>query len=120
MNAIETLQAFGRCLERGDAAGAVALFAADATYAEPPKFSFVGRQALHAFIADFAARHSDVSFTLLRSLAAPDDTLLAAEWRWAYMRNADDTRRVFEGISFVEVHDGQITSWRGFSALMGE
>jgi len=112
---LAVLQAFGACLERGDASAAADLFTPDATYDEPPAFHFARRDAIAAFIADFAARHTAVSFTVTRSLASLDGALLAAEWRWAYSR-LDGTRRAFEGISLVTLRDGRITSWRGFSA----
>jgi uncharacterized protein (TIGR02246 family) len=110
------LQRFGECLARGDAAGAAALFTPDATYDEPPGHTFAGREALHAFIADFAAAHTDVSFTVVRMLASSDGALVAAEWRWTYTGAADGQRRAFEGMSFVELRDGLIARWRGFSA----
>jgi limonene-1,2-epoxide hydrolase len=120
MDALATLHVFGEYLGRGDAEAAAALFAPDAVYEEPPHFRFTGRPALHAFIADFAARHSNVSFTIKRSLMSDDGTLLAAEWRWSYTRDADGARKTFAGMSFVELRVGLITSWRGYSALMGE
>jgi limonene-1,2-epoxide hydrolase len=118
LDALELLRAFAERLERCDAEGVAALFMPDATYDEPPVYAFSGRAAIRAFVADFAARHSDVSFTISRSVADPSGTLLAGEWRFAYTRSADGTRRVFEGISMVELSDGLIASWRGFSALM--
>lgn len=118
MDALELLRAFAERLERGDADGVAALFTPDATYQEPPVYAFSGRDAIRAFVADFAARHTDVSFTIVRAFADASGSLLAAEWRFAYMRAADGTRRVFAGISIVELRDGLIASWRGFSALM--
>ncbi|HEU5438411.1 MAG TPA: nuclear transport factor 2 family protein [Ktedonobacterales bacterium] len=114
---MDVLRAFGECLVRGDADGAAMLFAPDAVYEEPP-VHFSGRDAIHAFIAEFAATHSDARFEVLRALASPDGALLAAEWRWSYTRSADSTRRAFTGISFVELRDGLIARWRGFSAPM--
>jgi ketosteroid isomerase-like protein len=111
----DLLRAFGDCLARGDASGAAALFALDAVYEEPP-VHFAGREAIHTFIAEFAATHSDARFEILRALASPDGALLAAEWRWSYMRSAGGTQRTFAGISFVELRDGLIAHWRGFSA----
>jgi limonene-1,2-epoxide hydrolase len=110
------LRRFGECLAQGDAEGAAALFTPDATYDEPPGHAFAGREALRAFIADFAAAHTGVSFSVVRTLEAPDGALVAAEWRWAYTRTADGQRRAFEGMSFVELRDGLIARWRGFSA----
>src|SRR5215813_13255017 len=97
----ELLRVFGRALAAGDAGAGAALFAPDATYDEPPRFHFAGRAAIYAIIADFAARHTDVSFTVTRSIAAADGALLAAEWRWAY-RRLDGTARAFAGMCFVE------------------
>jgi ketosteroid isomerase-like protein len=114
MEPLDVLHAFAACLAGGDAAGAAALFAKDATYDEPPAAHFVGRDAIDGFISDFAAHHTAASFTITRSLASADGSLLAAEWRWAYSR-LDGTRRTFEGISFVTLRGGLITSWRGFS-----
>lgn len=114
---MDVLRAFGECLARGDADGAATLFAPDAVYEEPP-VQFSGREAIHAFIAEFAATHSDARFEILRALASPDGALLAAEWRWSYTRNADGTRRAFAGISFVELRGRLIARWRGFSAPM--
>jgi uncharacterized protein (TIGR02246 family) len=112
------LQRLAACLERGDAAGAAALFAPDATYSEPPVFAFVGRAAIQAFFADFAARHHDVRFEVVRTLADPGGRLVAAEWRFAHTRTADGARKVYEGMSWIERADGLITRWRGFSALV--
>ncbi len=112
----DLLRAFGACLEAGDALGAAALFAPDATYDEPPAHMLRGRAAIHAFIADFAARHHSISFTIIRALADPAETTLAVEWRWAHTRSADGERKVFEGMSFVDFRDGRIARWRGFSA----
>jgi len=111
----ELLRALGTALATGDAAAAAALFAPDAVYNEPPRFHFAGRPAIFAFIADFAARHTEVSFTVTRSLASADGALLAAEWRWAY-RRLDGAQRAFAGMCFVEVRGGLIARWRGFSA----
>jgi uncharacterized protein (TIGR02246 family) len=110
------LAQFAACLERGDADGAAALFAPDAAYEEPPHAHFAGRDAVRAFIADFAARHHDVRYEVLRALTAPDGLLTAAEWRFAYTRTADGSRTVLEGMSWVELRDGLIARWRGFSA----
>ena len=118
MAGLDVLHAFAACLERGDADGAAALFTPDATYEEPPVHAFAGREAIRAFIADFAARHTDVSFTIARSFADATGLQLAAEWRFAYTRSADGTSRVFEGISMLALRDGLIASWRGFSALV--
>lgn len=117
-DAIAILRAFGDCLARGDADGAAALFTPDAIYEEPPAHTFTGRDALRAFIADFAARHTAVSLTIQRALPSTTGNLLAAEWRWAYTRTIDGTRRIFDGISFIELHDGLITHWRGYSARL--
>jgi uncharacterized protein (TIGR02246 family) len=104
--------------ERGDADGAAALFAPDAIYDEPRAFSFVGREAIRAFFADFAARHRDVRFELVRTLAAADGALVAAEWRFAHTRTADGIRKVYEGMSWIALTSGQITRWHGYSALV--
>ena len=112
------LQAFGERLASGDVDGAAALFTEDAAYAEPPHAIFNGRAAIRGFIADFAARHHDASFTVSRILTRADGLEAAAEWRWAYTRDADGQRRVFEGISIITLRDGLIASWRGFSARL--
>ncbi|HEU0028100.1 MAG TPA: nuclear transport factor 2 family protein [Ktedonobacterales bacterium] len=114
MTSEEVLRAFGQRLAVGDAAGAAALFAADAIYDEPPAH-FEGREAIEGFIVDFAATHHDADFTVLRALTRPDQVEAAAEWRWSYTRNADGERRVFEGACFITFRDGLIASWRGFS-----
>ena len=113
------LRAFSERLANGDAVGAAALFTEDAAYAEPPHAIFSGRAAIYGFIADFAARHHDASFTVSRILTRADGLEAAAEWRWAYTRDADGQRRVFDGISLITLRDGLIASWRGFSALIG-
>ncbi len=115
-----TLRAFGERLASGDAEGAAACFTEDATYAEPPTHTFAGRAALRGFIADFAARHHNVSFTVTRLLMRADGQEAAAAWRWAYTRNADGQRRVFEGVCFVTFREGLIAAWLGYSALVGE
>jgi uncharacterized protein (TIGR02246 family) len=118
MDALEVLRAFGERLERGDADGVAALFTPDATYQEPPVYAFSGREEIRAFVADFAARHSEVSFAMVRAFVDPSGSQLAAEWRFAYTRTADGTRRIFEGISMVELRGGLIASWRGSSTLV--
>lgn len=115
---VAVLQNLAAALERGDAAAAAALFAPSATYSEPPHFAFTGRDAIHAFFADFFARHHDVTFTLTRTLVDPAGTLVAAEWRFAHTRTADASRKVYEGISWIEFSAGSIIHWRGFSALI--
>ncbi len=110
------LSAFAERLASGDAEGVAALFAEDAAYDEPPAHHFVGRAAMLAFVADFAARHHNVSFTVSRLLALADGLEAAAEWRWEYTRDADGQRRAFAGASFLTVRDGLIASWRGYSA----
>jgi uncharacterized protein (TIGR02246 family) len=114
----ETLRAFGERLASGDADGAAALFTEDATYAEPPANSFVGRAAIRGFVRDFAARHHDASFTISRMLTRPDGQEAAAAWRFAYTRDADGLSRVYEGMSFVTFRDGLIAAWHGYSALL--
>src|SRR5215813_10952078 len=103
MHAMVMLRAFTERLARGDAEGVAALFMPDATYQEPPRYAFSGRSAIRAFVADFAARHSEVSFAILRAFTDASGSSLAVEWRFAYLRSADGTRRVFEGISIVEL-----------------
>ena len=111
------LSRFAEALSLGDAEGAAAYFAPDATYSEPPRFAFSGRAAIAAFFSDFTARHREVSFTVARVLAAPDGQLAAAEWRFAYTSSSDGARTVFEGMCWVELAaDGLIARWRGFSA----
>lgn len=111
------LARFAEALARGNAQGAAACFAPDATYSEPPRFSFTGRDAIAAFFADFTARHREVSFTVARVLGAPDGQLAAAEWRFAYTSTRDGARTVFEGMCWVELTpDGLIARWHGFSA----
>ena len=114
------LRAFGEALARGDAEAAAACFAPDAVYEEPPRFAFAGRAAIAAFVRDFAERHRDVRFEVLRVLAAPDSLLAAAEWRFSHIRIADGARVAYAGMSFVELSaDGLIARWRGYSALVG-
>ena len=55
---LSVLLEFSSLLAAGDADGAADLFTADARYEEPPRPPLVGREAIRAFIADFAARHS--------------------------------------------------------------
>ncbi|HEU5347177.1 MAG TPA: nuclear transport factor 2 family protein [Ktedonobacterales bacterium] len=117
---VETLRAFGAAIEQGQPRVAADYFAADAMYEEPPAPLLRGSDALFAFFDDFAARHTDVSFTISRAFSNANNARVAAEWRFAYARIADGTRRVYEGMSIVEFDaDGRITSWRGFSALLG-
>ena len=117
---LETLRAFGAAVEQNQPTVAADLFAPDATYEEPPAPLLRGRAALLAFLGDFAARHHDVSFTVSRAFADANATQVAAEWRFAYTRDEDGTRRIYEGISIVECDaEGHITSWRGFSARLG-
>ena len=113
-----TLQTFGVLVERGDVGGAAALFTEDARYEEPPRPPLAGREAIRAFLADFAARHSNAQFTIDRAIVDPAGDRLAAEWRWSYTRIADGEQRIYEGMSFVEFRGGLIAFWRGFSALV--
>jgi|SRR5579872_4430438 len=115
LDSADLLRTFGLHLEAGNADGAAMLFAPDAVYVEPPRFQFEGREALRAFFADFLARHTDVHFTITRTLASADDALLAAEWRWSYARTADSTARAFAGMCFLELSYGLITRWQGYS-----
>lgn len=119
LDSADLLRTFGLHLEAGNADGAAMLFAPDAVYEESPRFSFTGREALRVFFADFLASHTDVRFTILRTLVSPDDTLLAAEWRWSYTRAADATARAFAGMCFIELGYGLITRWRGYSTPIG-
>ena len=112
------LRTFGLHLEHRDYDAAAMLFAADALYEEPPAFRFAGREALRAFFRDFFERHSDVRFTVGRALANPSGTLLACEWRWEYTRDADGEHRAFEGMCFVDLYDGLITRWHGYSVAV--
>ena len=117
---LQTLHAFGAAIEQNQPTVVADLFAPDATYEEPPAPILRGRAALLAFLSDFATRHHDVSFTISRAFANATATQVAAEWRFAYTRDEDGTRRIYEGISIVECDaEGHITSWRGFSALLG-
>jgi limonene-1,2-epoxide hydrolase len=117
---VETLRAFGAAIERGEPTVAVDLFAPNATYEEPPAPMLCGRAALLAFLTDFTARHSDVSFTISCAFADASNTRVAAEWRFAYTRTEDGTQRVYEGISILAfTAEGLIASWRGFSAQLG-
>ncbi len=115
-SAADILRAFGERLASGDADGAASLFTEDAAYAEPPMAIFNGRAAIRGFIADFAARHHDASFTVTRLLASADGHEAAAAWRWAYTRDSDGEGRAFEGISFITLRDDQIAAWHGYSA----
>jgi uncharacterized protein (TIGR02246 family) len=124
---LAVLQRLAACWEHGDAEAAASLFAPDATYSEPPLFAFAGREAIRAFFADFAARHHDVSFRVVRALVQPLSdpraAIVAAEWRFAHTRTADGARKVYEGMSWInwiDVDGGLITRWRGFSAPVGE
>ncbi|HKW23896.1 MAG TPA: nuclear transport factor 2 family protein [Ktedonobacterales bacterium] len=118
-NPVATLQAFGAAIEQSKPTVAADLFAPDATYEEPPAPMLCGHDALLAFFTDFAARHSNVSFTISRAFADASNAYVAAEWRFAYTRTEDGTRRVYEGISILEfTADGLIARWRGFSARL--
>jgi limonene-1,2-epoxide hydrolase len=110
------LRTFSRLLADGDADRAAALFTENARYDEPPHPPLIGREAIRTFLAHFAARHSDARFEVERAIVDPAGERLAAEWRWSYTRDADGERRLYEGMSFVELRGGLIASWRGFSA----
>jgi limonene-1,2-epoxide hydrolase len=116
LDALGVLQRFAERLTSGDIAEAAALFTPDARYSEPPRSALAGRAAIATFFADFAARHTDVSFQVIRALADPSGNLVAAEWRFAHTRTADGERVVYEGMSWLECSGGAITRWRGFSA----
>jgi len=111
----DALARFADALARGDADSAADLFAEGAIYEEPPRYRFEGREAIRTLLHDFAARHSDARFTILRSVADPERKLMAAEWEWRYRSGADGRERAFAGISFVSFAEDKITSWRGLS-----
>ena len=116
----EVLARFADALARGDADAAADLFAEDAIYEEPPRFRFAGREAIRAFFRDFAARHSAARhsaarFTVLRAVAAPERSLLAAEWEWRYLSASDQQERALSGMSFIAFAGDRIASWRGLS-----
>jgi uncharacterized protein (TIGR02246 family) len=111
----EILARFADALARGDADAAADLFAEDAIYEEPPRFRFAGREAIRAFFRDFADRHSAARFTVLRVVADPGRSLLAAEWEWRYVSANDQQERIFSGMSFIAFVGDKITSWRGLS-----
>jgi limonene-1,2-epoxide hydrolase len=115
--AIDVLHTFAAAVERGDAEAAAACFAPDAIYEEPPRFRFDGQDAIAAFIRDFAARHTDVRFEIIRSLANPNGTLLAAEWCFAHTRTTDGAHASYAGMSFVTLAGGRIAHWRGYSIV---
>ncbi len=112
------LRALADCWQRGDADAAAALFAPDAEYSEPPAFACSGRTAIHAFFADFAARHHAVTFAIVRVLAGPDGALAAAEWRFAHTRTSDGKRAAYEGMCWIELRDGLVTRWHGYSVAV--
>lgn len=118
MDTLALLRHFGAMLEQGDGEGAVAIFAPDVRYDEPPKYALRGRDTMRAFIDDFLLRHRDVRFVIGRTIRDADSSRLALEWRWTYTRIADGEQVAFEGVSIIEVVDGLISSWRGFSAKM--
>jgi uncharacterized protein (TIGR02246 family) len=111
----QLLARFADALACGDADAAADLFAEDALYEEPPHFLFVGRAAIRTFFRDFAARHSNARFTVLRAVADTEQRLLAADWEWRYVSASDGQERAFAGISFVTFAGEKITSWRGLS-----
>jgi ketosteroid isomerase-like protein len=111
----EALSQFADALARGEADAAAELFVEGATYEEPPRFRFEGREAIRAFFHDFAAQHHDARFTVLRAVADPTQSLLAAEWEWRYVSASDGQERAFTGISFITFAENKITSWRGLS-----
>ena len=112
------LRALADCWQRGDADGAAGLFAPDATYSEPPAFASSGRAAIHAFFADFAARHHAVTFEVVRVLAATDGALAAAEWRFAHTRTTDGKEAAYEGMCWIELRNGLVTRWHGYSVAI--
>jgi uncharacterized protein (TIGR02246 family) len=111
----DTVARFADALARGDADAAADVFAADAIYEEPPRFLFEGREAIRAFFRDFAARHSDLRFMVLRAVADRGRNLLAAEWEWRYVSVSDGQERAFAGMSFISFSGDNIASWRGLS-----
>ena len=111
----EALVRFAEALARGDADAAADIFGEDAIYEEPPRFRFEGREAIHAFLRDFTARHSDARFIALRTVADPERSLLAAEWEWRYISASDDQERAFSGMSFITFAGDRVVSWRGIS-----
>jgi uncharacterized protein (TIGR02246 family) len=111
----EALARFADALASGDADVAAEMFTQDATYEEPPHFRLEGREAIYAFLRDFAARHSGARFTLSRSIGDRTRGLLAAEWEWRYVSASDGQERAFSGLSFITFAGEKIASWRGLS-----
>ena len=111
----EALVRFADALARSDADAAADIFDDGAIYEEPPRFRFVGREAIHAFFHDFTTRHSNARFAILRSIADPTQGQLAAEWEWRYVSASDDQERAFSGMSFITFAGDRVVSWRGVS-----
>jgi limonene-1,2-epoxide hydrolase len=118
MDMLRLLARFADALARGEADTAAELFTENAVYEEPPRFRFEGREAIRAFLRDFAARHHNARFTITRQIADESTQLLAAEWEWRYVRANDGAKRAFVGVSFIAFEGELIFSWRGFSATV--
>jgi ketosteroid isomerase-like protein len=114
----QTLRRFAEALAHGAADTAEECFTEEAIYEEPPRFRFEGRQALRAFLRDFAERHDSARFTVLRTVAEPERHLLAAEWEWRYVSASDGKEHAFAGMSFITFEGERIAAWRGFSAVV--
>ncbi|HKD74981.1 MAG TPA: nuclear transport factor 2 family protein [Ktedonobacterales bacterium] len=112
----QIIERFAKVWSEGDADLATRLFAPDATYAEPPRFAFTGREDLRRFFADFFARHTAVSFVVTRAIIAPDARSAALAWTFAHTRNDDGHRAAYQGMSIIDITpDGLIGAWQGIS-----
>jgi uncharacterized protein (TIGR02246 family) len=115
----QIIELFAAVWSNGDAGEAARFFAPDATYAEPPRFAFTGRDNLHGFFADFFARHTAVSFVVTRTIIAPDARSAALAWTFAHTRTSDGHRAAYHGMSIIDITpDGLIGAWQGISLPM--
>jgi ketosteroid isomerase-like protein len=114
----QTLRRFAVALAYGAPDTAAEYFTEEAIYEEPPRFRFEGREAIRAFLRDFAERHNRARFTVLRTVAAPERQLLATEWEWRYVGVSDGKEHAFAGMSFITFEGERIATWRGFSAAV--
>jgi uncharacterized protein (TIGR02246 family) len=110
------LARFAAVWSSGDANAAVALFAEDATYGEPPRFAFTGREALRPFFADFFTRHHDVTFVIERRLIDAAANAVALSWTFTHTRRDSGHVARYQGMSFVDLTPtGLIHVWQGVS-----
>jgi ketosteroid isomerase-like protein len=102
------LERLAKAWNQSDAAAAVALFAEDAVYVEPPdRQRYRGRTALHDFFAE-TARVAPMTMTWRHVVFDRVSGIGAGEYTFEW------NGRKLHGIAWAQVEDGMIRRWREY------